>query len=253
MKTKTKIYMLVLIWGAVILQLYVGSAVSREEKLVEQVMSEGTDNIVTSTVKAYAFYDDGELSEDARVLIARNLAMELGVTSGYEIDTRYDGNNATTELFKCGKYGDTEVKVITIANTKDNGEVVYENYIMMEIELKGAAGSNAYAYVEQLEDIYKELGMVANTNIYMCSQVPGEMTSKEMEAEAADFLDSMGATQIEEVGFDGIKMIYGYGSNIGEYVYHGDEKVNVNIAFTYDQEQDVTYIHRAIPFIDKSF
>lgn len=38
-----------------------------------------------------------------------------------------------------------------------------------------------------------------------------------------------------------------------EYVYQNDYKVNVNIAFTYDEAEDITYIHRGLPFIDKSF
>ena len=47
--------------------------------------------------------------------------------------------------------------------------------------------------------------------------------------------------------------VYAYSTGINEFVYQDGEKVNVNIAFTYDAENDVTLIHRAIPFIDKSF
>ena len=32
--------------------------------------------------------------------------------------------------------------------------------------------------------------------------------------------------------------IYGYSDNVPEYVYQNDHKVNVNIAFTYDEAED---------------
>lgn len=253
MNSKSKIYVLVLIWAAALLQLFISHSVNREEKMVEQAMSDGINNLTESSVKAYAHYGDQELTEGARALIARNIASELGITSGYEISTRVDGENSTTELKKNGKYGDTKIKIISLVAENKYGELVNENYIMVEIDLKGTACASADSYVEELEELYKSLGMDPNTNVYTCSQHPGVMTEQEMNQEIDEFLESMDASEVERVTFDGVTSCYGYSGNIDQYVFQGDEKVNVNIAFTYDEEEDVTYIHRAIPFIDKSF
>ena len=253
MSKKSKIYVVVLIWAAALLQLFINSAINREEKMVEQVISEGVNNLMESTVKAYAYYGDQELSQNAKEQIVKNLASELGVTSGYEINTRVEGENSTTVLTKLGKQGNTEIKVISLVETDKYNQKVNENYIMVEIELKGSAGSSAYTYKEKLEEMYQNLGMEPNTNVYLCNQKPGELSEAEIKAETENFLETMDATLLENVEFDGVTTVYGYSSNINEFVYQGDERVNVNIAFTYDAEQDVTYIHRAVPFIDRSF
>ena len=101
--------------------------------------------------------------------------------------------------------------------------------------------------------MYTGLGMKPNTNVYLCSQRPGQLTEGEIQSETSAFLEEMDAISVERVEFDGVISIYGYSNGINEFVYQQNERVNVNIAFTYDEENDVTYIHRAIPFIDRSF
>lgn len=253
MNRKSKIYVLVLIWAAIILQLFINSAVKEEKRMVEQVMSQGVDNLLEGTVKAYAYYGNEELSVSVKELIVKNLAAELSVVSDYDITHKEDGDNETTTLTKLGAQGDTKIKVITLAGTDEYGQQTRENYIFTEIKLKGAVGAAADEYKEMVSDIYERLGMQANTNVYLCSQVKGQLTDEEVTQEIEKFLSDMNATKIETAQFDNVTCVYGYCRNIDEYVYQDNKRVNVNIAFSYDSEQDVTYIHRAIPFVDKSF
>lgn len=253
MSKKSRIYVIVLIWAAALLQLFINSAINREEKMVEQVMSQGVDNLMEGSVKAYSYYGKQVLSPEAKELIAKNIAAELGVTGGYEISHRSEGEGNTTVLSKCGQQGDTKIKVISLVEEDEYGQKLMENYIMVEIVLKGSNGSAAYTYKEIVDDLYEGLGMEPNTNIYLLSQYPGELTESEIDRETKDFLEIMDAVEVETVEFEGVTTIYGYSNGIEEYVYQGDNRVNVNIAFSYDEEQDVTYIHRAVPFIDRSF
>ncbi|MBQ8412585.1 MAG: YwmB family TATA-box binding protein [Lachnospiraceae bacterium] len=253
MNKKTRIYIIVLIWAAAMLQLFINSAINREEKMIEQAMSESVSNIIESVVKAYSYYGNQEITQQGRELIVKNLANELGITSGYEIVTRKDGENITTALEKKGAYGDTSVKVISLCERDAHNQKIIENYIMVEICLKGSAASSAETYKEKLENMYTGLGMKPNTNVYLCSQRPGQLTEGEIQSETSAFLEEMDAISVERVEFDGVISIYGYSNGINEFVYQQNERVNVNIAFTYDEENDVTYIHRAIPFIDRSF
>ena len=66
MNKKSKIYVLVLIWAAALLQLFINSSINREENMVEQVISYGTDNLYESTVKAYAYYGNEVISTDKK-------------------------------------------------------------------------------------------------------------------------------------------------------------------------------------------
>lgn len=253
MKKKSRIYVLVLIWVAVLVQLFINSSVNREKKLVEQAMSMGVDNLVESSVRAYAYYGSEKISASARETMAKRLADRLGVTSGYEITHKEDDKNETTALDKHGKYGDTSVKIITLKETDEFGEAVYENYIMAEIIFRQSAGSRVYEYKELLSDIYSSLGMEANTNIYMCSQIKGEPADSEVDNLIEEFMEELDADIIQRDEFDNVVCVYGYSPNIDEFVYQDTNRVNVNIAFSYDSTEDITYVHRAIPFVDKSF
>lgn len=253
MNTKSKIYVLVLIWAAALIQLFINASVNREEKLVEQAMSLGVENLTESQVKAYAFYGNETLSSELKETMAKRLASELGIVSGYEITHRQDGEHEITELAKQGAKGDTEIKIITLSTVDEYGQTLLENYIMIQIDLKQDAGTAVYDYKEKLSELYAGLGMSANTNIYLCSQVKGKMTEGEMEDQIGTFMEEMDARQVQYDTFDDVVCVYGYSRNIDEFVYQDSHRVNVNIAFSYDAEDDVTYIHRAVPFVDRSF
>ena len=73
-----------------------------------------------------------------------------------------------------------------------------------------------------------------------------------MKQQTEKFMDNMDAKEIETMEFDDVMCVWIL-QNIDEYVYQNKTGVNVNIAFSYDEEQDVTHIHRVVPFVDKSF
>ena len=255
MNRKTKIYVLVLIWAAILLQLFINSSIDREKKMVEQVMSEDISNLTEGTVKAYAYYGSEALTDAVRESMVQKLAKELGITSGYGVISKIDetANSEITTLSKYGEQADTVIKVITL-HTKDKyDQESIEDYVMVEINLKGSNGTAAYTYKKKLADIYEILGMNANTNIYLLSQEKGKLLDEEINDYINRFLEETNATEIDRTEFDNVICIYGYSRDIDEFVYQNNKRVNVNIAFSYDGKEDITYIHRAVPFVDKSF
>ena len=90
-------------------------------------------------------------------------------------------------------------------------------------------------------------------NIYLCSQEKGQLLPSERQQLIDEFLANMDAKMVEQVEFDNTFLMYGYSKNIDEYVFQNEDKINVNIAFDYDEVEDVTYIHMGVPFVDRSF
>ncbi len=253
MNKKSKIYLVVLIWAATLLQLAINNSIDREKQMVEQVMSQGVENLLEGTTKAYGYYGDQQLTAEAKEEMVKSLAKKLKVVSGYDIthgDIK-DGN--TTTLTKVGKYGDTTVKVISFNVKDDYNQPSMENYIMVEIKLKGAAAKTTNNYSDILEEIYEGLGMNPTMNIYLCSQEKGQLLPSERQQLIDEFMENMDAKAVEQVEFDNTFLVYGYSKNIDEYVFQNEDKINVNIAFDYDEIEDVTYIHMGVPFVDRSF
>ena len=253
MTTKKKLYILILIWAAVALQIFITKHIDREGELVAQVMSDGVENVTSAEVKLYAHYADANLTEPAKERLLIRLGEKLGIDSGYEISRHAEAENTSVIYTKKGENGDTTIRLISMEQTMADGAVVCENYLMTEIVLKNRSQEEIYQCKSRLEKIYSDLGMDASSNLYLCSQQKGRMTEDEMQAVTTEFLETMHAKKRDVIELQDTLCIYGYSDNVPEYVYQNDQKVNVNIAFSYDEAEDITYIHRGLPFIDKSF
>lgn len=253
MNTKKKLYIVVLIWAAVALQIFITKRIDRESQMVTQVMSDGVENVTAAEVKLYAHYGDEPMTGAAREKILQRVGEKLGIVSGYDIIAGIEGENTSTTFVKKGENGDTTIRLISMEQTNADGSTTQENYLMTEIALKNQSTENIYRCKEQLDQIYADLGLSGSSNLYLCSQEKGRMTEDEMKKTTADFFETMHAKKRNEIELQDTLCIYGYSDNVPEYVYQNDHKVNVNIAFTYDEAEDITYIHRGLPFIDKSF
>ena len=180
MSTKKKLYIVVLIWAAVALQIFITKRIDRESQMVTQVMSDGVENVTAAEVKLYAHYGDETMTEAAREKSC-NGWRKLGIISGYDIITSTEGENTSTTFVKKGENGDTTIRLISMEQTNADGSTIQENYLMTEIALKNQSTENIYRCKEQLDQIYTDLGLSGSSNLYLCSQEKGRMTEDEMQ------------------------------------------------------------------------
>ena len=136
MSTKKKLYIVVLIWAAVALQIFITKRIDRESQMVTQVMSDGVENVTAAEVKLYAHYGDETMTEAARQKILQRVGEKLGIISGYDIITSTEGENTSTTFVKKGENGDTTIRLISMEQTNADGSTTQENYLMTEIALK---------------------------------------------------------------------------------------------------------------------
>jgi hypothetical protein len=244
-----RIYLVCLVWVAALVQLYINSKVDYEKNMVQEAIATETGELCQGSVTAYGYYGDVTMTEEKRNMIAEKLAAQLGVMEDYALSVRSTEDGELSVLEKTGEQADTKIKVISL-NTG-------ETYLHTQIDFKGTACSAAYEYKKLLAELYGDIGVDATTNLYLASQRKGQLDEDEIQIITDDFLESLDAGQVLEIGPEdgiaGTTLVYGYSRAIDEYVYQNDEKVNVNIAITYDETEDVTYIHRGVPFVDKSF
>lgn len=258
MNTKTKIYVLLLIWGAAILQFFVNRSINREEVLVEQVLSDGVESVKNSNIKAFALYGNEEISEETKEVIVTKIARLLGVYTGYEIVRSSEGDAATvvsreTRLLKEGEQGNTEISLFSVYKKDAYEQETVEQYLMVEVDLKKKASAAIIEVKKEVCAIYGELGMKPSINMHMTSQKKGKLSEENMQAEIDTFFDELNAKHVSYDEFYSTVFAYGYSKDIEDYVYQGKDKVNVQIAFSYDEKNDMTLMHTAVPFIDGAF
>lgn len=250
MNRKAKIYIILLVWTAAIVQFFVNKGINREDKMIEAiVLADVTD--YESEVSAYAYYGNGFISDGTKRQMLIRLAGKLGISDGYEITAEDSLDGSVMTFKKQGAEGDTTIRLVTMKQG-DRGNRVYENYLSIEVRLHEKVELSG-SVRREIEELYLNLGMEPVMNLYVGGVTMGGMSEAEMQQQIDDFFSLMNAELVCQESFDNVYTVYGYTSDLPDYVYQNDEKVNVNIAFVYDESEDRTQIHMAVPFVDRSY
>lgn len=256
---KRKGLILLLVAGAFLIQrtsIWSKKEISTETRLVEACFGQSVcmDATVTKGVcKAYGFYGNKELRDGERCSILKHFAEELGILNGYSLretaEHSAEGTRHVVTLTKKGELADTVLKLISFSNEMQG----CENYLAVEISQKEEVQKKLFDYQKSLELLYEKYGMKADTNLYLCTRQRGRMTEEEMETFAKQFFDYMHADAVACESYGTVNLAFGYSDEIEDFVYQNGKAVNVNIVFSYDEAENVTYIHRAVPFVDHAF
>ncbi len=251
MQKRAAVYIFILIWMAVAVQLVVNASMTKDDRIIEAFNVVETMP-VESDVEAYGYFGDMYLSADTKEQMLTNLAAKLGVTDDYSI-TSADGEAfSKSELIKDGAYAKTDLQIISMDTQDENGEDIVQQYFYATITIYNSVDHILY-YRDLLEDTFGSIGMEADVNVYLAGEIDGELDKNKKEWLIAAFLEAMNAKEVCANRTKDLYTIYGYTPNEREYVYQNGEKVNVNIAVTFDEEKNKTTVHMAVPFISKSF
>lgn len=244
MQKKASVYIFVLIWTVVAIQMLVNLNLKQDDQIVE-AFHVVKSVPVESDVEAYGYFGNMTLTDTQKEQMLINLAKQFGITEDYEL-TAFEGDGfSKTCLLKDGKFGKTDLQIISM----DASQV--EHYFFVQIRLYNDVEKVLY-YRNLLEDTFANIGMTANTNIYLEGEIAGTLTMEQKDWLAKEFLNAMEAKEVTGNRGATLYTIYGYTENEKEYIYQEGEKVNVNLAITYDEKENKTYIHMAVPFISKS-
>ncbi len=251
MSKKGKIYIIALLWAIVSIQIIVNKTAKKEDEIVE-AFNISNSVPINSTIDAYGLFGKMYLSQETKENMLVNLAKELGITEDYTIENTSIQGYEKSVLRKEGKYGNTTIQIVTSGIGDEISVTDQEQYILISVELFNDINS-AGKIKENINSIYKNIGIDNTTNTCLKGSINGELTDSKKVEMVNKLLKAMNAEEVVSSTMENTYNVYGYTKNDDNFVYQMGEKVNVNIAITYDSEEDITYIHMANPFINKSF
>ncbi len=251
MKTSGKISVLALIWLAVIVQLLINRDFDTRREVVEAFSN--SDAIpVEACISAYGDFGEMELAGTTKQTMLQNLAKRLGITEGYEITASEGDSYRETTLTKNGKYGKTVIQIVSLDSKNERRETVTKQSILCDITIYDDM-EYAMECKEMIEDIYQEIGMEPTLNVYVKGKTAGTLSDARRKELVDHVLKGLHASIVEELDNDNFYCVYGYTNQFDRLVYQNGKKINVNLAITYDEEEDMTYLHLAVPYISQSF
>lgn len=257
MKVKAKLTnrsiwaIVIILWALVLLYLFVRQNYYGEEKIVEAFM-QTPYNRVECKVEAFGELPGAYLVEEEREKLVKEIASMLGIKDPYTVD-RTDGEEIQiVKLCKPAKNANT---IITYQlKTPVNEQLEYEanQYVSVEITLSDSMESGM-SYKDMLEHIYEIYGMESQVSVNFTGEIAGNRTLKERNILANEMIDRISGKVVREFRSDEMYTIYGYSRRLKEYEEIAGEKMNFNLAMTYDEEKDVTCIHLATPYMMEDY
>ncbi len=250
MQKKTMTYILILIWMVIAAQMVVNISLEPKDKIVEafHVVSSIP---VESNVEVYGHFGDMQLTVAEKEQMLKNLAKQLDITEGYELYSMDGDAYAKSCFILDGAYAKTDMQIISVDTENEGGNPITSQYIYVTITFYNEV-ENILEGRDMLVELFDSIGVEASTNIYLEGEIKGNLPTAKREWLVQAFLEAMEAKEVCGNRDQLLYTIYGYTENEKQYVYQNGEKVNVNIAITYDEENDKTLLHMAVPFINKS-
>ena len=110
-------------------------------------------------------------------------------------------------------------------------------------------------YLKQLEEIVKECGFTPQGELTIKGAYPGEITQEKMESIAENVFDGIGAKLVSKGAINNEKnnVFYGYSHGLKRDINVAGEKINVSIAFTFNENTGMTNIYAATPVLNIDF
>lgn len=108
------------------------------------------------------------------------------------------------------------------------------------------------------ENINKDEEMTANIssrNLYMVikGKIYGKIDKEQENKIAKGILRSFRAKEIFNGQNDEHMNVYGYTKILQDYVAIGSEKININVAFSYNEQENITYVYIGSPIVNYDY
>lgn len=250
METKKRIEMLfcvVVIWTVVIVQGIALTSESGEEKSVEVfntlklATTKGSVEITAPINKLY-------LSQEEKKNVLIDLAEELGITSGFYVKEEEKEDMERVELRWTMDKEKVNLSITTIHTPIEENSYKQNQYIYMICEVKEDT-EKLLAYKTLMEKMMNRRGLAPSTNLNLVGRQSGELTSYEKKEITDRLFHSLEATEVESVKEEELYTVYGYSNLLKNTVAYGENEINLNLAFTYDEEEKQTVFYLSMPYI----
>ena len=280
---KRAMYAVIVLW-AVLTAVYMTNMGRTKKVSISTAFTDSADGEewceLDTYIEGYGKFGICYLTQEEKERLVENIASALGITSSYGLATVYEEEVNTTVLSKESVNGNVTIKAITQEqqHTENTAEpAVTEPQVTENADspagtepqvtgntngLEGTQPQAQYVYVnitvynnidcavsyrELVEGMFDAMGIQGNVNMNLVGSLEGALNSTEKNELADGLLDRLGAKVVTENRDNDIFTIYAYSKGAGSYITIGGNKINMNIAIGYDEEQDRTKVYLASP------
>lgn len=250
-RTKITLYIAAVLWVAVVTQMFVNHIFREELQITDAFVKSDTEEM-QSRLEIVASYKSGALSHQEKKDLISNLADSIGLVIDKDISVWTEGTRSEYYFYKQAKQAATEIKVISLEKEEED-TVQMKNYIIVRL--------NIYQGIQSMDQFKQKLEAALNEFEVEDKQVTltyegsreGNLTSKQKHEIAELLVEELQGEIAIEYDEGDLYTVYAYTGMLNEYVSSMGNKINVQIAITYNELTNKTKITMATPILNDSW
>lgn len=237
-------YMVVVLWLAAAVKYIVEPGAAGAARVMEAFTSSDFQEVECG-LRLAGYLSDEEYGVGQEEAMLREIADELGLKTGSQITCTEKDGTRTVELFKEMPEAKVSIRVVTI---NPDREEIRANYLYIGLDFFQSPASGLY-YKERLEELAGEYGMETSVTLTLTGIFEGNLNPEARDIVSDQLLNTMDAREQDAYKSEELYTVYAYTENWQEYTTIKGKRVNINLAFSYDEERDKTFVYLGSPLI----
>lgn len=226
---------------------------------IEKMVVEGEEQLITtfsdinfdmkeSDINIWSEYSQSYMTKKQMIELGNSIAQKLNLKP--EFNSRYIDRDLLKiyEIKKQAKYVNTVIKIAQHIEEVDNNGLRVENYIVVNMTFNNKYDSVFY-YKDKIKEIFKEMNLKPNDNLTLTSTYDGKIEKNQMKEIVNKVLHGVSGNIVDSFETEDIYSVYAYSNYIPQYIISNGDKVNIDIALTYNENENLTYLYIAVPVI----
>lgn len=250
-RTKFTLYIAMILWVAVGTQMIVNRVFQEDLKITEAFVKTNTGEM-KSSIEIAAEYRTGLLSDEDKKTLICDLAAKIGLTIDKEISVWEEGTRSEYYFYKQAKKASSEIKVISVEQ-EENNVIQMKHYIIVRLTIQEGIQS-IDEYKDVLEETFNKLEVKdMQLTLKYEGNRDGNLTSEQKHEVAQLLVDELQGEIALEYDEGDLYTVYAYTGMLKEYITSLDNKINVQIAISYNEITNKTRIALATPILNDSW
>lgn len=250
-RTKITLYIATVLWVAVATQMVVNKVFQEDFKITEAFVKTDTEEM-QSSIEVVAEYKSGTISDDNKKEVILGLAAAIGLNVDEDITVWEEDTRSEYYYSKQAKQATSEIKIVSMEQ-EEQDEILIKNYIIVRISiLQGIQSVDQYKSV--LEDALQELGVESKQfTLKFEGNREGNLSTDQKHEVASLLVGELQGKIALEYDEGDLFTVYAYTGMLNEYVTTMGNKINIQIAITYNELTNKTKIALATPILNENW
>ena len=250
-QTRITLYIVLVLWVAVGAQVFMNRMFTDQVQITEAFVKSDTSKM-ESSLQVVAEYNKETLSDNQQKTIINNLANAIGLVIDKDITVTKDATRSESYYFKKAKKAYTQLEVSSVKE-KDGQSTTIRHYIIARLNISDGI-SSIDKYKKELEKAFKaqDVKNIQTTLKYEGSK-NGTLNKEQKHKMATMLVKDLEGKIAMEYDEGDLYTVYGYTGMLKDYVKSLGNKINIQIAITYNELTNKTTVTLATPVLNDSY